>query len=372
MKSEFRHIELDRVRYSLVWEDSMTLYEVLDINRKDHLLVITSAGCNVLNALLKNPGRLTAIDLNPFQNKLLLLKKHIILYHDYEVFYDLLGFAGKIAVKNAAKKLMKTLLPDEQVFWTNYLKEHPGGLLSSGKLESYITGFYKTLSKDIRQKLQRLISFNRVEEQYRYFINHIDNSSFKDDFIAYYSDDNLSRGRDPKLLKYAREPLGSTFYKRLHLQAKSALLKHNFHFRFFFFGLKHLPDEILPPCYRQENYSALRQQLYKIHIAEGEAMELLLSGQGTSITKAALSNIFEYISREEFHHINNALIRNPKRQLRMVFWNLLNGQAEDTEDVEDRMAVTVQPLSPEASFYFKNVVSIQFSPQPAHVHIKHS
>ncbi|PIH04229.1 hypothetical protein CS542_01280 [Pedobacter sp. IW39] len=41
------------------------------------------------------------------------------------------------------------------------------------------------------------------------------------------------------------------------MQASSSLLKDNFYFRLSF-GLQDLPDQVLPPCYR-ENYSKLRK-----------------------------------------------------------------------------------------------------------------
>jgi S-adenosylmethionine-diacylglycerol 3-amino-3-carboxypropyl transferase len=76
MNSEFARITLDRLRYGLVWEDHATLYQALDLGPDDHALIITSAGCNALNALLAGPRQVTAIDLNPLQNELLALKMH--------------------------------------------------------------------------------------------------------------------------------------------------------------------------------------------------------------------------------------------------------------------------------------------------------
>jgi S-adenosylmethionine-diacylglycerol 3-amino-3-carboxypropyl transferase len=257
MQSEFYNVALDRIRYSLVWEDSQTLCNSLDINVNDHLLIITSAGCNVLNALLQNPAAITAVDLNPVQNKLLLLKKHIILHHDFNTYMSLLGFAGRKGVSNAKQKLFETLPANEKTFWSVFFDTHPQGLLTSGKLENYITAFYGTLDSGMQQNLHQLITFNDVEEQYDFFIQHLHTSSFQQSFITYFDDKNLSKGRDPKLFKYAAETGGQAFYNRLMQQVRSALVSNNFYFRFFFFGPEHLPEKILPPCYRHENYSSL-------------------------------------------------------------------------------------------------------------------
>ena len=91
MKSEFKKIELDRIRYSIVWEDYNSMYNALDITNEDTLLIISSAGCNVLNALLKNPFKILAVDINPFQNKLLRLKINLIKYSDYDTYSKILG-----------------------------------------------------------------------------------------------------------------------------------------------------------------------------------------------------------------------------------------------------------------------------------------
>lgn len=157
MQSEFYNVDLARIRYSLVWEDSQTLCNSLDIDSNDHLLIITSAGCNVLNALLKNPATVTAVDLNPVQNKLLLLKKHIILHHEFDVYQSLLGFAGKKAVSHAKQELFETLPPNEKGFWSSLFDNNPRGLLTSGKLENYITGFYGTLGSNDQKSLISLL-----------------------------------------------------------------------------------------------------------------------------------------------------------------------------------------------------------------------
>jgi S-adenosylmethionine-diacylglycerol 3-amino-3-carboxypropyl transferase len=98
MNSEFYNVALDRVRYSLVWEDSRTLYRALNLRPTDEVLVITSAGCNALSALLAGPRRVTALDLNPVQNHLLSFKCYLIKYHSAEVFQALLGLRGPAQV----------------------------------------------------------------------------------------------------------------------------------------------------------------------------------------------------------------------------------------------------------------------------------
>ncbi|MBO0933781.1 DUF3419 family protein [Fibrella aquatilis] len=355
MHSEFYNVALDRLRYSLVWEDHPSLYSSLAIQPHDRVLVITSAGCNVLNTLLKSPRQVIAIDLNPVQNALLSFKTHLILHHEYGVFRTLMGFDGPDKVAQTFGQVAPTLPADWQGYWRSFFEVNPGGMLLAGKLEAYITGFFATLPAALQQQLWQLIRFGNVVEQWDFFVQHLHGGTFQQRFIAYFDAANLSKGRSPSLFKYAQESGGEAFYRRLCQQVETSLVRDNFFFRFFFFGPEHLPESILPACYQSANFTLLRLQLDRLTIVEGEAIDYLLSAKGNRVTKASLSNIFEYTSQAEFRRVCQLLHEQGHFQLRFVFWNLLQEQgaflAEDGwTDVP--VATHLQPDT--TCFYFLN------------------
>jgi S-adenosylmethionine-diacylglycerol 3-amino-3-carboxypropyl transferase len=133
------------------------------------------------------------------------------------------------------------------------------------------------------------------------------------------------------------------------------LVRNNFFFRYFFFGPVGLPEALLPPCYQRKNHEALRQQLPKLKVLTGEAIDHLKSPAGQRITKACLSNIFEYTSPEEFRQVMGALFPAGGRPLRLVYWNLLQDQGRSPAD-QLPLSVDSERLSREdACFYFRNV-----------------
>lgn len=355
MHTEFENVDLNLLRYSLVWEDANTLYKGLEIEEDDRLLIITSAGCNVLNALLKKPAAITAIDLNPEQNRLLLFKKYLIENYDHDIFLSLMGFYGRNAVKEAWDKVAISLDPVFREHGEVFRLKNPDGIMPSGKLESYIHGFYPGLPEEFQQKLLRLIRFESINEQHDFFLKELDNPQFNFLFINYFDEQNLSKGRDPKFFKYVKESGGVSFFSRLKKFTGKQLLKDNFYFRFFMFGPQNLPKEILPPCYRKENFPVLKGQLHKLEIITGEAIEYLLSKDGQNINKAGLSNIFEYVGEEQFDEVCNRLLKDRKNSLKYIFWNLLQSQG-DSNCNGDRLEKLSEYLSAqEGCFYFKNV-----------------
>jgi S-adenosylmethionine-diacylglycerol 3-amino-3-carboxypropyl transferase len=363
MHSEFYNVALDRIRYSLVWEDSTTLYTGLGIRPGDTVLVITSAGCNALNALLGNPRQVVAIDLNPVQNKLLALKRHVILHHEHEVLRGLMGLDGPVAVRSAWQQLERTLPVALQKYWSAFFDCHPDGLLTAGRLEAYVTGFYATLAPSTQRKLRSLAGFADVDAQRRYFRTELDGSAFREQFVAYFDEQNLSKGRDPRLFAYARESGGEAFYNRLVQQVSTTLVGQNFFFRFLFFGPLGIPERILPPCYQRKHYRSLRAQLPKLTLVEGEAVDYLLSPEGAAVDKASLSNIFEYTSRKEFEKACHLLFTERRRPLRFLFWNLLQEQGICPGSAGyDLVRTTELPAGAHSCFYFRNVRALESKP----------
>ncbi|MGL1885155.1 MAG: BtaA family protein [Reichenbachiella sp.] len=359
MQTEFNQLALDQLRYSIVWEDHPTLYAALDIQQDDQVLVITSAGDNVLNTLLKEPKKVVAIDLNPIQNALLDFKRYLIVHYDYEVYVGLLGLSGSKEVKKVWGDIFMDFPLDSRNYWDTFFQKHPEGIMCSGKLECYLLDFMNTLTPQVQTAFQALLDCTSIEEQHLYFQERINTDEFKENFINYVDKKNLGKARDPRLFKYVGDEVGNIFYKRLLAQSQTVLWKNNFHWLFFFFGMDHLNQNVLPPCYQKENYERLKQNIDKIKIIEGEIVEYLLSNQGLSITKASLSNVFEYASPSEFEEVMNRMADQKRSQsLKVLYWNLL--QHQKPFSINGNMNSELVSENASSCFFFQNSYLVNF------------
>ena len=77
--------------YNTCWEDPAIDRKVLNLTDKDEVMVITSAGCNVLDYVLTGPARVHAVDMNPRQNALLELKIAGIRALEHEDYFKIFG-----------------------------------------------------------------------------------------------------------------------------------------------------------------------------------------------------------------------------------------------------------------------------------------
>ena len=85
-----KNLNFNEITYSL-WEDHKVLEAALDIHEDDNILSLTSAGCNVLALLLKNPKSITAIDFNQSEFSARDENRHDPAL-DHGSFIKLLGF----------------------------------------------------------------------------------------------------------------------------------------------------------------------------------------------------------------------------------------------------------------------------------------
>ena len=350
METEFRYLSFDRIRYSMVWEGQSSVLGALQTQEEDEVLIICSGGCNVLNQLLTPCAMVWAVDLNPLQIRLLELKIKVIQEFPYPVYSGLLGFDGVKGMTEASKVVLPTLSVEDRLFWQPIFEANPEGLLLAGKLEAYICEFYRQLSDEQQLLMDRLFEARSLDEQAAHF-QKLRLTNFEEIFVEYFSRQQLSNGRDPRLFRYTQDPGGERFFERLTRYLTKHLLGDSYISRFFFYGPENMPQYLRPSCYQEQHYAHLGRQFHRLRMHIGEAIDFLNSPEGSKVTKASLSNIFEYTSPEIFKETVEALLQRPN--LRFVYWNLLNKQGHSTHSEPSYLKDLSNLLSEqEDCFYF--------------------
>lgn len=104
--------------YNTCWEDPAVDRLALNLTPEDTLLVITSAGCNVLDYALTGPRRIHAVDANPRQNALLELKLAGIRRLDHADFFAVFGHGYHPQFRDLYRDVLRAeLSPPALAFW---------------------------------------------------------------------------------------------------------------------------------------------------------------------------------------------------------------------------------------------------------------
>lgn len=315
-------LELDRVRYSKVWEDHRLLEQGLQVGPDDDVLSITSAGDNALSLLLQEPRSVTAIDMNPAQSALLALKVLAIGKLSHPELASLVGVRDG-ANRLELYRLLRGELPETaRQFWDRHEDDIEGGLIHRGRLEGYIGGFAREHLPELwpTDLLERLIEADSLDDQAALFATEGLTDAFIERFRWYFGRDMMAKhGRDPAQFAHVEDgDVGGYFLRRFTWACTGTRLADNFYVEFFLSG--RYRDLERAPCFlRPSNHDRLRGLLDRLHIVTGE-LEQLPAG---SYSKANLSDIFEYMSPELSGSVFALLSERLRPGGRIAWWNLL-------------------------------------------------
>jgi S-adenosylmethionine-diacylglycerol 3-amino-3-carboxypropyl transferase len=172
---------LNKIVFNCAWEDPRLDLEALNLSQDDNILIITTAGCNVLSLALNEPNHIYSIDRNICQNSLLELKLAAIREFDYATFWKLFG-TGRLA--NFSKvhypRLRQHLTPAARTFWDKHAHYFDGKGLRpsfywrgcSGILAWIICGYIRVLG--LTGPIKQLLDAQSIEEQERIYKTKIE------------------------------------------------------------------------------------------------------------------------------------------------------------------------------------------------------
>ncbi|MCB0641087.1 MAG: DUF3419 family protein, partial [Phaeodactylibacter sp.] len=108
----FNQVHSKNLVYNTCWEDPRCDRELLEFDRDSNIVMITSAGCNALDYLLDDPGRINCIDVNFRQNALLQLKKSTFRNTDHATLFELFGKGVHQDAKRIYQEQLREELPE--------------------------------------------------------------------------------------------------------------------------------------------------------------------------------------------------------------------------------------------------------------------
>ena len=127
--------------YTQIWEDPRVDIEALQLDDTSRVLTISSAGCNVLNYLVRRPERILAVDLNPAHMALTRLKLAALRHlPDHDAFFRMFGLGADPANVDAyATHLRPHLDADTKAFW----EANTWRGFGRRRIETFADGFYE-------------------------------------------------------------------------------------------------------------------------------------------------------------------------------------------------------------------------------------
>ncbi|MCH8250547.1 MAG: DUF3419 family protein [Proteobacteria bacterium] len=311
------------LRYAQCWEDADVLLAALDIQPGDSCFAIASAGDNALAMLSRGPQRVVAVDLNPAQ--LACIELRIAAYRELE-HNELLRLMGsrpgndRLALYRRCRSLLSR---NTRSFWDARAGAVAGGIGSAGKFENYFRLFRTRVLPAVhgRDTVERLFEPRPRSEREAFYEQVWSNWRWRRMFRIFFSRFVMGwAGRDPSFFKYVEGCVSD----RILVRARHALIEldpsQNPYLQWIFFGSH---PTALPYALRAENFDAIRSNLDRLECRVQSLEDFLHSDDARSVNSYNLSDVFEYMSEENYTGILERITAYAAPGTRIAYWNLL-------------------------------------------------
>lgn len=315
------------VVYSNVWEDPELNRLSLKVEPGQNVLSITSGGCNSLCLLLDDPKKLISIDLNPAQLAMLDLKRAAIMELDYDDFIEVLGvpFFRKPSNKPAEYRIelynrIKKHMPKYAVeFWDENQQIIKNGVMMCGKVEKFFA-FYRKILKWLygEEEILKLFQAKNLEEQqeaYRNFRKKRWNALHR--ILLNRKILSFVKGAHSFAMVDFEDFAGNLNRKRT-LGLTRFYNPDNYFMSLMLLG-GHYHDKGMSPYLLRENYPKLQKNIGALEIYKGTIGEVLAKDGPATYDRFNLSNIFEWMTNEQFNSIMREVIDLARPDSRMAW-----------------------------------------------------
>lgn len=311
------------IKYAQCWEDTDLVLKGMAIKPGDTCLSIASAGDNTLAILSKDPDKVVALDLNKAQLALLELKAAAFKMLNYHEMLGLLGYEeghDRIAL---FAQVSSVLTQPSYRYWTKNIDLIEKGLASCGKFESYFEIFRSKVLPLIHSKetIDELLLPKWQGEREQFYNKRWNTWRWQLLFRVFFSKFVMGKlGRDASFFKYANGNLPV----RLLRTTRQALVEQDPSTNpYLHWILRGEFQAALPYYLRKENFAAIKRNIDKLEIREASLEQYLSSKDAPKFDSFNLSDVFEYMSAENFEQLLLCIKNSSTPGARLVYWNMM-------------------------------------------------
>jgi S-adenosylmethionine:diacylglycerol 3-amino-3-carboxypropyl transferase/ubiquinone/menaquinone biosynthesis C-methylase UbiE len=287
----------NQIIYNISWEDPRIDRALLKLGPDDVLMMLTSAGCNVLDYLLEGPKKIVSVDLNPRQNALLAIKLAAIRELEHEDFFTLFAVGDKELFQRVyGSKLRQHLNEEAREFFDengSYFFEKIMWRGMSGRAAENIRkiasllglGSFIEALKDCRNMSEQRELYDQYRGRVQTMATVVNGSRrIWAPFIG-VPDSQLELFHGNIVQKLIDHIMESTF-----------IAKDNYFYYGYFYG--HFTKDCCPRYLQKQHFSTLKKYVDRVEIRTGTLKDVCASYPDETFTRYVLLDHQDWLSTE--------------------------------------------------------------------------
>jgi len=253
---------------------------------------------------------------------------------------ELIGSRLSARREQLYQRCRKLLSPAVRNFWDVHRAEVAQGIGSAGKFERYFCTFRSRVLPLVhsRKRVERLLQGGAPEQRESFYNHQWDTWRWRLLFKIFFSRFVMGRmGRDPSFFRYVQGSVAERILQRTRHALTALNPADNPYLQWILTGHH---TTALPFALRQENFDMIRDNLDRLEWHCQSIEEFLRDRPDVTIDRFNLSDIFEYMSPQNYHRLLELLVVRGRRGGRLAYWNMLAPRHRP-----EQMAAKLKPLS---------------------------
>lgn len=333
------------------------MLNALDIREGETGISVASAGDNTLAMLTYYPARIYAFDLNETQLFCCEIKMACFRCLNYR---ETLIFLG--VVKGERMRLYRKLRDSLSEEARTYFDIHPEiirrGIIHAGKFEHFFSIFrnYVIPLFSTRENFRQFAAQYDLDKQREFYTKHIDNRRLRAAFNVFFGYKVMGKlGRDESFYDHVndKQHSGNDIRGRFEYGISNTVNAFNPYISYIVRG--GYAPRCLPFYLRRENFDVIRENIDRITLVKGDLMSL----NGIKAHFANLSDIFEYMSEEEFSRNEEKLLDILNDGGRAAYWNMQNRRYFSSDGLVCDKELSEQLFKQNNSWFYRDFLLYQ-------------
>jgi S-adenosylmethionine-diacylglycerol 3-amino-3-carboxypropyl transferase len=311
------------VRYAQCWEDADILLEALDVQPGDVCLSIASAGDNALALLTRQPSHVIALDLSAAQLACVELRVAAYRTLEHPELLELIGSTPSRRRRELFGRCRPLLGDAARAFWDKQPADVAAGIGGAGKFERYFGLFRRYVLPLVhrRPEIEALLRGGSLAERRTFYRRRWDTLRWRLLFRVFFSRFVMGRmGRDPSFFAYVEGNVATRILERAKHAVTELNPADNPYLAWIMTG-RHVGA--LPLALRPEHFNTIRANLDRLECRCQSMEDFLASREPRSVDRFNLSDIFEYMSPENYQRLLEQIVAGARPGGRLAYWNML-------------------------------------------------
>lgn len=323
----------DNLVYPQIWEDPVVDMQAMQIEPGHHVVAIASGGCNVLSYLTADPGRITAVDLNPAHIALNRLKlcaaQHLPSHEDFRRFFSL---AHSQINEDLYDLLLAPNLDEEsRAYWSSRgsFRRRRIGMFSRGFYRYGLLGRFIGLAHMAARvygvKPAQIMQAQTLGEQRSFFLTEL-SPLFDRKLVRWITSSPISLyglGIPPAQYTELSEGrhMADVLRERVETLACSHELRSNYFARQAFGRRYEVNDErvSLPPYLERKNWHTVRDRAGRVQTVNGSVTAVLADARAGSVDRVVLLDAQDWMNTGQMNTLWTAIGHAAAPGARVIF-----------------------------------------------------